>query len=129
MYMKISSILLVVVLASMAYPSHAFAGAKSEKDAQFAEKVKSEIAKLGTGSDTRVEVKLRDKTKLQGHISEVGIESFTVVDDKTGSLTAVTYPQVKQVKGNNLSDGAKIAIAVGIFFAVVLITSSIWPGR
>lgn len=121
MYMKISSIVLIVLLAVIAYPSRAFAGDKAGKDAQFAEKVKSEIAKLGTGSDARVEIKLRDKTKLKGHLSEVGNESFVVVDDKTGSATTVTYPQVKQVSGNNLSTGVKIAIGVGVFLAVILI--------
>lgn len=37
-----------------------------------------------------------------------------IVDDKTGGTTAVPYPQVKKVKGNNLSTGAKIVIGVGI---------------
>ena len=120
-YMKIGSILLAVLLANIAYPSRAFAGDKPEKEAQFAQKIKSEIAKLGTGSDARVEVKLRDKTKLKGHIGEVGNESFAVVDDNTGAVTTVAYPQVKQVKGNNLATGVKIAIGVAIFVAVLLI--------
>jgi len=123
MYVKISSILLAVLLANIAYPSRAFAGDKPEKEAPLAQKVKSEIAKLGSGSDARVAVKLRDKTKLKGHISEVGSESFAVVDDKTGSATTVNYPQVKQVKGNNLSTGVKIAIGIAIFVAVLLIVT------
>jgi hypothetical protein len=64
---------------------------------------------------------LKDKTKLKGHLSEVGSESFVVVDAKTGSPTTVTYPQVKQVKGNNLATGVKILIGVGIFLGVILI--------
>ena len=122
-YMKIGSILLAVLLATIAYPSRAFAGNKEEKEAQFAEKVKSEIARLGTGADARVELKLRDKTKLKGHISEVGNESFAVVDEKTGAVRTVAYPQVKQVKGNNLATGVKIAIGVAIFLAVLLIVT------
>jgi hypothetical protein len=120
-YMRITSILLVVLLTNIAYPLRAFAGDKPEKDARFAQKIKSEIAKLGTGSDARVEVKLRDKTKLRGYISEVGHESFAIVDDQTGSATTVTYPQVKQVKGNNLSTGANIAITIGIILALAII--------
>ena len=119
--MKVTSILLVILLTTIAYPSPALAGDKREKEAEFAQKVKSEMAKLGTGPDARVEVKLRDKTKLKGHLSEVGNESFAVVDDKSGSVTTITYTQVKQVKGNNLSTGAKIAIGVGVFLAVILI--------
>ena len=124
--MKITSILLIVLLASLVCPSRAFAADTPEKDARFAAKVKSEIAKLGTGSDARVEVKLRDKTKLKGHLGEVSDESFVVVDDKTGSATTVTYPQVKQIKGFNLSTGVKIAIGVGIFLTVILILA--WAG-
>lgn len=120
-YMKISSIVLAVLLANTAYPSNAFAGGKPEKDAQLAQKVKSEIEKLGTGSDARVEVKLRDKTKLKGHISEVDNESFAGVNEKTGVATRVTYPQVKQVKGNNLATGVKIAIGVAIFIGVLIL--------
>ena len=33
----------------------------------------------GTGPQARVELKLRDKPKLKGYISEAGAESFTVV--------------------------------------------------
>jgi hypothetical protein len=35
--------------------------------------------------------------------------------------TQVAYPQVKSVKGNNLSTGAKIAIGVGIAAAVIVL--------
>ena len=117
LYMKISSILLVLLLASAGHPLRAF---RREKEIQPA-KVKSEIAKLGTGANARVEVELRDKTKLKGHISEVGDESFAVVDDKSGTATRVSYPQVKRVKGNNLSKGAKIAIGIGIVLGLAIL--------
>jgi hypothetical protein len=124
---RIMSTLLVVLLTSIVCPSRVLAGDKPEKEAQFAQKVKSEIARLGTGPDARVEVKLRDKTKLKGYISELGNESFAVVEDRTGSATTVTYPQVKQVKGNNLSTGAKILIGVGIGFGIVLLLALLAP--
>jgi hypothetical protein len=119
--MRITSILLVVLLTTFVYPSRAFASDKPDKQARLAQKVKNEIAKLGTGPDARVELKLRDKTKLKGYISEVDGQSFAVVDDKIGSVTTVTYPQVKQVKGNNLSTGAKIAITIGVILAVAVL--------
>ena len=121
MYMRITAVVLVALLLNITCPSSASAGNSAEKEARFAQKVKQEIAKLGTGPDARVDLKLRDKTKLKGYITEVGDESFSVVDDKTGSATTVIYPQVKQVKGNNLSSGAKIAIAIGIIVAVAVI--------
>jgi preprotein translocase subunit SecF len=107
--------------AASAQPASAATLGKAEKEAQFVERVKAGIAQLGTGTDARVEVKLRDKTKLRGYIGEAGAEQFTVVDAKTGAATAVPYPQVQQVKGNNLSKGAKIAIGVGVILIPILI--------
>lgn len=119
--MRITSILLIVLLANVAYPSRVFAGDKQEKEAKFAQKIKSELEKLGTGPDARVQVKMRDKTKLKGHISEISYEYFVVVDNKTGSPATINYSQVEQVKGNNRSTGAKILIGVGIAVAVLVI--------
>jgi hypothetical protein len=125
MYIKITALVLVVLLLNLTSPSRAFAGTNPEKEARFTEKIRLEIAKLGSGPDARVEVKLRNKTKLKGHLSEVGNESFAVVDDKTGSAITVTYPQVKQVKGNNLSTGAAIAIGIGIGIGIVFLLAYI----
>lgn len=121
MLKKFLSLALVGLLINMVSVSPVYAGSKEEKEARFAEKVKKGVLKLGTGTDARVEVKLRDKTKLKGYISEAGEDSFIVVDAKMGVATTVAYPQVKQVKGNNLSTGANIAIAVGALLLVLLL--------
>ena len=121
MLMRITSILLVVLLANMVSPSRAFASDKQDKETKFAEKTKTQLEKIGTGPDARVEVKMRDKTRLKGHISEISYEYFVVVDDKTGAATRVTYSQVQRVKGFNLSTGAQIAIGVGITVGVLII--------
>ena len=105
------------------------AGAKEENDAKLAEKVRAAVTKLGTGPATRIQVKLRDNTKLSGYLSQVRDESFVIVDDKTGSAHALLYPQVKQVKGNNLSTGAKIAIGVGIAIGIIAIFIGIANGK
>jgi hypothetical protein len=92
-----------------------------EKEAKLAADVKSQITKLGIGSAARIEIKLRDKTKLKGYVQEIAEDHFVVIDDGTGAATKIAYPQVKQVKGNNLSTGAKIAITLvimGIIFAI-----------
>lgn len=124
---KFTSILLIALLANVAYPSRTYASDKQDKEVRFAKKIKGEIEKLGTGPDARIEVKLRDKTRVKGYVSEVRFESFTIVDDKVGSSTTLTYPQVKQVKGNNLSTGAKIAIGVGITVGVLVILALLAP--
>jgi hypothetical protein len=104
------------------------AKSKAEKAAEFAAKVKTEIAKLGTGPDARIEVKLRDKTKLKGYVSQAGAESFFVTDAKTGTETEVAYPNVTQVKGNNLNKGAIIAISIGIALAVIYLMVAVSGG-
>ena len=83
-------------------------------------KVKAAIAKLGTDPSAQVRVTLRDKNKLKGYIKEANEDHFVLVNE-TGATTEIAYPQVKQVKGHNLSMGAKVAIGVGIAFVILLI--------
>src|ERR1044071_1133228 len=85
MLKRILAVVLVGLLINMVSISSAYAGSKEEEQARFFEKVKKNIVKLGTGADAWVEIKLRDKTKLRGYISEVGEDSFVVVDAKTGA--------------------------------------------
>ena len=99
------------------------ASSKAEKEVRFAGKVKLGVEKLGSGSDTRVEVKLRDKTRLNGYVSEISENEFVVTDAKTGASKSVAYADVKQIKGNNMSTGAKIAIGVGVVIGVILLIS------
>ena len=113
-----SAVLSALLLQAAAVP--AFAATNAEREARRAEKVRTQIAKLGTGADARVRVTLRDKTKLEGFVSEAGADGF-VVTDKTGVATTVAYPQVAKAQGNNLSTGAKIAIGVGIGAGVTLL--------
>src|SRR5215218_9578 len=113
-----SAILATLLLQAAALP--AFAKTSAEKDAQRAQKVRTQLSKLGTGTDAQVRLELRDKTKLEGYLSEAGSDTFTVTG-KDGKTTTVPYQDVKKAQGNNLSTGAKIAIGAGIAAAVVLI--------
>ena len=118
---KLVSLVLVGLLLNIVGAIPAYAGSKEETRTRFAEKVKEGIGRLGTGQEARVEVKLRDGKKLKGYISEAGENSFVIVDAKSGAASTVPYPQVKQVTGNNLSKGAKIAITVGIVVGLLLL--------
>ena len=118
---KVMTVLLVALVMNLGGGRLAYADSKEEKQARFAEKVKVNVLKLGTGESARVKVKLRDQGKLEGYISDVGDETFTVTNRKTGVATTIAYPQVKSVQGNNLSTGAKIAIGVGIAAGIVFI--------
>ena len=121
MFKRLFSLALVALVINVAGMRLVYADSKEEERAHFAEKVKASVLKLGTGEAARVKVKLRDQTKLEGYISAAEGESFTVTNPNTGKATQVAYPQVKSVKGNNLSTSAKIGIGVGIGFVVLLL--------
>jgi preprotein translocase subunit SecF len=121
MFKKVLSLVLVGFLVSVAGVRVTYAGSNAEKEIRFAAKVKEGISKLGTGEEARIEVKLRDKTKLKGYVSEAGEDSFVVVDEKTNATSKVSYSQVKQVKGNNLSTAAEIALGVGLILLPIAI--------
>jgi hypothetical protein len=120
MFRRILSAALIVLLVQFAgaYPLMANS---SKKESDKTEKVKAGIARLGVGPEARVKVKLRDNTKLEGYVSDAGAEHFTVIEPGTGAVTNVEYSQVKQVKGNNLSKGSKIAIGIGAAVGVALL--------
>jgi hypothetical protein len=118
MFKKVLCFIVVGVLLSVAGVTPAYAGRKEDR---LAEKVKEGISKLGTGTAARIEVKLRDKRKLKGYVSEADEHSFVIVDERTGATSTVTYSQVQQVKGNNLSKAAKIAIGVGVILLPIAI--------
>ena len=119
MLKKICSVALTALLLQAAAVP-VLAKSSAEKEARRLEKVRAQVAKLGTGSDARIKIELRDKTKLEGYIGEAGPESFVIVN-KAAVATTIAYPQVVKAKGNNLSTGAKIAIGIGIGAGITLL--------
>ena len=119
MLKKLCSVVLSALLLQAAAVT-AVAATKAEKEARRAEKVRLQLAKLGTGSDARIKLVLRDKTKLEGYVKEAGAGTFALTD-RAGKTTTVEYSQVSKAQGNNLSTGAKIAIGIGIGAGVTLL--------
>jgi small nuclear ribonucleoprotein (snRNP)-like protein len=108
-----------LLLSLISYaPSRASA---QQKHAKFAAQVKDAVAKIGTGTDARVEVKLRDKTKLKGYVGGADETGFLVVDDKTGVATQIAYPQVRQMKGYNSTTGEKILLGLLILLVITTV--------
>ncbi len=115
---KTMSLMLIMLVMQMFFTQPGFAKTKEEK---LAEKVKAGISKLGTGQTAEVKIKLKDGTKIEGYITEADENQFVVMNTKTNQPVAIPYPKVKQVKGNNFSDGIVILIGVGIAIAFVVI--------
>lgn len=120
---SLRSTILFVILNLILSPLVLASGA-TEKEAKLAEKVRANIGKLGTGTDAKIKLKLKDGTKVSGYISEVGENSLVVHNEKTGVSESVSYKSVKQAKGNNLSTGVKIAISIGILILVIVVAAN-----
>ncbi|MEO6050713.1 MAG: hypothetical protein ABIP78_05195 [Pyrinomonadaceae bacterium] len=59
-----------MLVVNLSLSAVAFGETKEEKESKFAEKVKANVTKLGTGKDAGVEVKLKDGTKLKAMSAE-----------------------------------------------------------
>ena len=118
MFRKYISLTLIGLLLNLAFYSTAKADA--EKDAKFAEKVKADISKLGSGRDDKVEIKLKDGTKLKGYLKSVRELSFILMIEETGATEEIEYSQVRQVKDRNLSASKKFLLRVFIIGVLLI---------
>ena len=101
--------------------------ASPQQDDAKAAKVKAAIAKLGIGFEARVNLRLKDKTKLKGYVLEAKEDYFVVVDDETGASIDVAYSQVKQVKGKSKLSWDKIT--AGIFVGALVVYGLTFDGN
>ena len=126
MFRRTFAIILSAIILSTALSLHSVR-AQAIKDAQPA--VRAKVQKLGIGRDARVEVKLRDNTRIKGFISEIGDDSFTVTDSKTGTPHTVAYSDVNQVKrpGGGLSVRALVIIGAAAVAAVIVGVTVVKP--
>lgn len=119
--MKYLAILVVGGLTSLTTFARPVLGmSAADRQPQVAKRVKAEIAKLKPGIHTRLEVVLRNDTKVEGYLDRVGTFSFFVTDFENQVSTQVAYASVKQVS-TSLSKGAKIGIWVGVGTAAAIL--------
>lgn len=95
--------------------------AQGNDDARTVEKVKSKVAKIGTGDKTRVTVRKKDGTKIKGAISQAGADDFTVRDRKTNATTTIAYNDVAKVEDNRGSSMRNVLIVVGVGVATFVV--------
>jgi hypothetical protein len=104
----------VFSLAPLAYETPK----EKAKKALLVAQVRAGIAELGSGKSSRVRILLDDKTRYDGYIFEIADDHFVIADAKTGVTAPIAYTEVKGIRGNNLSKGAKIGIGVAIAAAI-----------
>jgi len=96
---RIFAILISMTVLAGSFGLQAF-GQTAAYDAQTS-KARAKVETLG--NNAKVEVKLRDTTKVKGHITAIAPDSFTVSDSKTGMTSTVAYNEVVSV--NKASGG------------------------
>src|SRR5687768_6760993 len=79
--------------------------ADSERDTA---RIKTELAKRGTGAKSKVKIRMRDGRTVKGYVAELNADDFAVADSKTNVRTTIPYANVAQVKKQGFSLGAKI---------------------
>ncbi|MFN2597152.1 MAG: hypothetical protein ABR563_08200 [Pyrinomonadaceae bacterium] len=70
----------------------------TKQDAKRAARWREALSSYGTGKDSIVAVRLRDKSELKGYLSEKDDESFVVTNAETGASARVLYAQVEKVE-------------------------------
>ena len=125
-----SFLLSVLILHVFSYaPLASETPREKAKKELLAAQVKAGIAALGTGESARVRVVLNDKTKYDGYITEIAADHFVVADARTRATAPIAYTEVKGIKGNNLSNGAKIGIGVAVAAAIGIAIAVIGRGN
>ena len=126
MFAKTLAMILSVAILFTAFGAQAAAA----KEAQTPEQARAKVRQIGTGSKARVEVKLRDKTKLKGYVSAADSQdSFTVTDPKTGASHTVAYSDVEKVNkpGGGLSTRGWVILGAAATAAVVVGVTVLYP--
>lgn len=96
------------------------AGLIAAKDDLQTTKMRTNMLKFGVGEKVRVEVKLRDNSKLKGYIGEAKEDSFTIVDSQKSSSQRFAYNEVQKVQkaGGGFSTRSWIILGAAIAGAV-----------
>jgi hypothetical protein len=93
---------------------------EAAKRARRVDRLKQDLARLGTGPDARIELRTHDSKRIKGYVTALDDAGF-VVTDASNTQVHVPYGDVTKVKGHNLATGWKIGIGAGIVFAILLI--------
>jgi hypothetical protein len=85
------------------------------------------VARLGSGNDALVALRLQDKTVLKGHIAAIDRDSFVVTDNDSGLDRRIAYAQVARLQGVNLASGAQVHYGGGFKARVARLAALLLP--
>jgi hypothetical protein len=132
LFKKAFSFILSGILLSAFFGAQT-ADAKTVGAARQAAEAKSKVQKMGVGADARVEVRLRDDSKVKGYVSASDEETFSVTDSKTGESRKIYYTDVSKLSKSggsstrrNILIGA--AVAAGVVVAIIFAREALCDG-
>jgi len=114
---KIISIVIAILIANLVCTSNALAQTQTLTPAE----AKVRISRLRTGPKAVVRITLKDKTKMQGWLSLLADDHFSLTEEKTGTVNDISYADVAAIKSLKPSKGAIAAgAAAGLGTAVLI---------
>lgn len=92
--------------------------------------MKADVAKVGSGPDARINVKLGDGSKISGYIREIKDTSFVVVSDQSGAATEIQYSDATKFDRyrTGLSPGKQLLIVAGAVVGGIVLICAISSG-
>ncbi len=131
MFKKAFAIILSGILLSTIFGAPS-ASAKDADSTRQVSAVKAKVQNIGVGERARVEVKMRDDSKVKGYVSAAGEDTFTVTDSKTGAARTLNYADVAKVSKPGSSTRKTIiisaAVAAGVVVAIIFARESLCDG-
>jgi hypothetical protein len=110
----------IVFALSLSFPA---ATRAQTSEAQATQTARTSVQTMGVNTDRRVEIKLRDKTKVKGYITRLDQDSFSVTDSKTGASQTLSYSDVQDVKKASSGWSSKNWLILGGVAAGIVVTS------
>lgn len=121
------TVVLCFVLFHTILASDALALAPGAALSRQAVKVAGAVARLGSGDNALVALRLQDKTVVKGRIAAIGRDSFLVAGHH--SEHRVLYWQVVRLQGVNLATGAQAHIGGGFKARMAQVAALVLPIR
>ena len=112
------AIMFAVVMISGFNSSFVFAQTQAQTNT---ENVKAEVVRRGVNEKKRVRVKMRNDTKIKGYISQIGDDSFTLINSKTKQPMTIAYADAAKIESGGLAGGARVGIIAGAVAGVTAI--------
>ena len=110
---KLMAFLLLATLAPLIY---------SQSSVSKSETIRLAVEKIGTGEKAKVELALKDGSKVKGYISSSSSEAVTIAGKDVSGTRVINYSDIERIKKRGgLGRGAIAAIVAAGGGAAVLI--------